>query len=111
VGGQSPWQGIKIALSSITSVQQVVVCGRQRMEVQHGILSLMARSEAHLLAQWQSLSQILTLSTLGWANHNFVRIPDTHSDHHDLWIDPNNPSRMINGNDGGGVVSVSGGKT
>jgi photosystem II stability/assembly factor-like uncharacterized protein len=41
----------------------------------------------------------------------FVRIPDTHSDHHDLWIDPNNPSRMINGNDGGGVVSVNGGKT
>jgi photosystem II stability/assembly factor-like uncharacterized protein len=41
----------------------------------------------------------------------FVRIPDTHSDHHDLWIDPNNPSRMINANDGGGVVSVNGGKT
>lgn len=41
----------------------------------------------------------------------FVRLPETHSDHHDLWIDPNNPSRMINGNDGGGVVSVNGGKT
>ena len=41
----------------------------------------------------------------------FVRIPDTHADHHDLWIDPNNPSRMINANDGGGVVSVNGGKT
>jgi len=41
----------------------------------------------------------------------FVRIHDTHSDHHDLWIDPNNPSRMINGNDGGGAVSVNGGKT
>ena len=41
----------------------------------------------------------------------FVRLHDTHSDHHDLWIDPNNPSRMINGNDGGGVVSVNGGKT
>ena len=41
----------------------------------------------------------------------FVRIPDTHSDHHDLWIDPNNPSRMINANDGGGVVSVNGGKS
>lgn len=41
----------------------------------------------------------------------FVRLPETHSDHHDLWIDPNNPLRMINGNDGGGVVSVNGGKT
>jgi len=42
---------------------------------------------------------------------SFIRIHDTHSDHHDLWIDPDNPSRMINGNDGGGVVSVNGGKT
>ncbi len=41
----------------------------------------------------------------------FELIPDTHVDHHDLWIDPGNPSRMINGNDGGGVVSVNGGRT
>lgn len=41
----------------------------------------------------------------------FVRIPQTHGDHHDLWIDPSNSYRMINGNDGGGVVSVNGGKT
>jgi photosystem II stability/assembly factor-like uncharacterized protein len=38
-------------------------------------------------------------------------IPETHVDHHDLWIDPGDPSRMINGNDGGGVVSVNGGST
>ncbi len=42
---------------------------------------------------------------------NFTPIPGTHSDHHDLWIDPNNPSRMINGNDGGGVITVNGGET
>ncbi len=41
----------------------------------------------------------------------FGYLPETHSDHHDLWIDPRNPLRMINGNDGGGVVSVNGGKT
>jgi photosystem II stability/assembly factor-like uncharacterized protein len=41
----------------------------------------------------------------------FTSIPGTHSDHHDLWIDPNNPSRMINGNDGGGVITVNGGQT
>ncbi len=41
----------------------------------------------------------------------FKRLPETHADHHDLWIDPINPSRMINGNDGGGVVSVNGGQT
>lgn len=34
-----------------------------------------------------------------------------HGDNHDLWIDPNNPKRMINSNDGGGNVSINGGKT
>ena len=38
-------------------------------------------------------------------------VPETHADHHDLWIDPTNPQRMINGNDGGGVVTVNGGRT
>ena len=33
-----------------------------------------------------------------------------HGDHHGLWIDPNNPNRMINGNDGGATISVDGGK-
>jgi photosystem II stability/assembly factor-like uncharacterized protein len=34
-----------------------------------------------------------------------------HGDNHDLWIDPANPLRMISSNDGGGVVSINGGKT
>ena len=34
-----------------------------------------------------------------------------HGDNHDLWIDPNNPQRMINSNDGGANVSVNGGAT
>jgi photosystem II stability/assembly factor-like uncharacterized protein len=40
----------------------------------------------------------------------FQRLQAPHGDHHALWIDPNNPSRMINGNDGGATVSVDGGK-
>ena len=32
-----------------------------------------------------------------------------HVDHHDLWIDPANPQRMISGNDGGANVSLNGG--
>ncbi|HYX31052.1 MAG TPA: hypothetical protein VE863_21125, partial [Pyrinomonadaceae bacterium] len=32
-----------------------------------------------------------------------------HGDNHDLWIDPNDPQRMINSNDGGANVSVNGG--
>ncbi|MDM9630683.1 VPS10 domain-containing protein [Robiginitalea aurantiaca] len=38
-----------------------------------------------------------------------LKVP--HGDNHDLWIDPTNPDRMINSNDGGGNVSINGGKT
>ncbi len=41
----------------------------------------------------------------------FDRIGTPHGDHHDLWIDPNNPQRMILSTDGGGTVSMNGGKT
>jgi photosystem II stability/assembly factor-like uncharacterized protein len=34
-----------------------------------------------------------------------------HGDHHDLWIDPKNPKRMISGNDGGVDVTTNGGET
>ena len=34
-----------------------------------------------------------------------------HGDHHDVWIDPRNPDRMINANDGGVDLSSDGGKT
>jgi photosystem II stability/assembly factor-like uncharacterized protein len=34
-----------------------------------------------------------------------------HGDHHDLWIDPKNPRRMIGSNDGGVDISTNGGET
>ena len=34
-----------------------------------------------------------------------------HGDHHDIWIDPRNPRRMIDGNDGGVELSNDGGET
>jgi photosystem II stability/assembly factor-like uncharacterized protein len=42
---------------------------------------------------------------------NFTTIGAPHSDHHDLWIAPDDPMRMINGNDGGANVSFNGGRT
>jgi photosystem II stability/assembly factor-like uncharacterized protein len=45
------------------------------------------------------------------AGRTLRTIPETHADHQDLWIDPDNPLRMINGNDGGGVITVNGGET
>ena len=34
-----------------------------------------------------------------------------HSDHHALWIDPKNPNRILQGNDGGAFLSLDGAKT
>jgi len=41
---------------------------------------------------------------------SFERLNSPHGDNHALWIDPNNPNRMMNGNDGGATISVDGGK-
>ncbi len=45
------------------------------------------------------------------AGATFSLLPAPHGDHHGLWIDPVNPKRMINGNDGGATISVDGGNT
>lgn len=36
---------------------------------------------------------------------------DVHVDHHSIWIDPKDPKRIIQGNDGGAFESVDGGKS
>ena len=41
----------------------------------------------------------------------FARCATPHGDHHDLWIAPTNPQRMIDSNDGGANVSTNGGQT
>jgi photosystem II stability/assembly factor-like uncharacterized protein len=41
----------------------------------------------------------------------FKTIKTEHGDNHEMWIDPTNPKRMIEGNDGGANVSVDGGDT
>ena len=47
----------------------------------------------------------------GDGGKTFTAIFVPHSDNHDLWIAPNDATRMIEGNDGGANVSVNGGKT
>ena len=42
---------------------------------------------------------------------NYEQIPIPHGDSHDLWIDPNDPERMIEANDGGGNTTFNGGKS
>jgi photosystem II stability/assembly factor-like uncharacterized protein len=41
----------------------------------------------------------------------FSEIPTPHGDNHDLWIDPNDTRRMIQGNDGGATVTYNAGQT
>jgi len=43
----------------------------------------------------------------GGRTYSSIRVP--HGDNHDLWIDPGDPMRMINSNDGGANVSYNGG--
>ena len=42
---------------------------------------------------------------------SFRQIDTPHGDNHDLWIDPQDPLRMIEANDGGANISFDGGKT
>ena len=41
----------------------------------------------------------------------FVEMPTPHGDNHDLWIDPRDNRRMIQGNDGGANISYNGGRS
>jgi photosystem II stability/assembly factor-like uncharacterized protein len=45
------------------------------------------------------------------AGRTFLQVPTPHGDDHALWIDPSNPRRMIEGNDGGACVSFNGGQS
>ncbi len=42
---------------------------------------------------------------------SFKTVKTEHGDNHELWIDPTNTRRMIEGNDGGAVVTVDGGES
>ncbi|MBA2687979.1 MAG: glycosyl hydrolase, partial [Gemmatimonadaceae bacterium] len=56
-----------------------------------------------------ALNTGLYRSTDGGKTFRPIQVP--HGDNHDLWIAPNDPQRMINGNDGGANVSFTAGRT
>src|SRR5690349_4466047 len=70
---------------------------------------------SHIFADPKSEDTVYILNAGVYRSHDggktFARIPAPHGDNHGLWIDPNNPERLINGNDGGAAISVDGGKT
>ena len=69
----------------------------------------------HIFADPKSNDTVYVLNTGMFRStdggRTFNLLPAPHGDHHGLWIDPDNPQRMINGNDGGATVSTDGGMT
>lgn len=67
----------------------------------------------HIYADPQDPETVYVLNLRMWKSvdggRTFTQIPTPHGDNHDLWIDPRNPQRMIEGNDGGACVSFNGG--
>src|SRR5690606_12750749 len=69
----------------------------------------------HIYADPSDADTVWVLNTLCWKSidggKTFFDIPTPHGDNHDLWIDPEDSNRMIEGNDGGACVTFDGGQT
>jgi photosystem II stability/assembly factor-like uncharacterized protein len=69
---------------------------------------------SHIIADPKSENTVYVLN-VGWyksidGGRTFQGMGSMHGDHHDLWIAPDNPQRMILADDGGATVSSNGGK-
>ena len=62
----------------------------------------------------KNADQLWTGTKIFWTSKDggksWEKVKTTHSDHHDLWVNPNNPNIMIEGNDGGASVSLDAGE-
>ena len=69
----------------------------------------------HIFADPQDAETVWILNVEAWKSTDggktFATVSVPHGDNHDLWFDPSNPQRMIEGNDGGACVSFNGGDT
>lgn len=67
----------------------------------------------HVTADPQDADTVYVNNLRFWKSidggRNYTMIGTPHGDNHDLWIDPNNTQRMVQGNDGGACVSLNGG--
>lgn len=70
---------------------------------------------SHLAADPRNADTVYALNTGAFRSvdggRTFELLPVPHGDHHGLWIDPADPRRMINGNDGGATITVDGGRS
>ncbi len=69
----------------------------------------------HIFADPEDADTVWVLNYGAWKSvdggKSFEEVSTPHGDNHDLWIDPRNSQRMIEGNDGGACVSFNGGDT
>jgi photosystem II stability/assembly factor-like uncharacterized protein len=69
----------------------------------------------HIYADPSDPDTVWLLNVEAWkstdAGRTFEVVAIPHGDNHDLWIDPKNPQRIIEGNDGGACVSFNGGQS
>ena len=67
----------------------------------------------HVFADSQDEDTVYVNNLRMWkstdAGAHFAKVPTPHGDNHDLWIDPGDNRRMIQGNDGGANVSFNAG--
>ena len=67
----------------------------------------------HIFADPKDANVIYVLNVDAWKStdggEKFAPFRPPHGDNHDLWIDPQDPQRMIEGNDGGATISFNGG--
>ncbi len=65
----------------------------------------------HIFAHPTQANTVYVLNGASWKSTDggatFVKYPTPHGDNHDLWIDPKNPKRMIQADDGGAYVTFN----
>jgi photosystem II stability/assembly factor-like uncharacterized protein len=70
---------------------------------------------SHVIADPVAVDTVYLLNTGAFRSvdggKTFDLLPAPHGDHHGLWIDPQDPRRMIDGDDGGATITVDGGRT
>src|SRR5216683_1759156 len=69
----------------------------------------------HAIADPQDPNTVWVMNLDCWRSvdggKTFEAIPTPHGDNHALWIDPRNSNRMIQGNDGGAIVTFDGARS
>lgn len=84
----------------------------QRLCEERGLLAR-AWYYQHIIADPQDENTLWVLNVQAWKSvdggKTFFDVATPHADNHDLWIDPDDPQRMITGNDGGACISFNGG--